>query len=84
MAITDTAANPTAFEEGLQRLALVGMMGRAVIDAMVRDGVIETRPGDDDPGAIALMHRLSAKSRQRWPAWADSAARLGLPERAKR
>ena len=29
-------------------------LGRAVIDAMVRDGVIDTRPGDDDPGAIAL------------------------------
>ena len=56
-------------------------LGRAVIDAMVRDGVIETRPGDDDPGAIALMHRLSAKSRERWPHWADGAARLGLPER---
>ena len=59
-------------------------LGRAVIDAMVRDGAIETRPGDDDPGAIALMHRLSAKSRERWPHWADAAARLGLPERAKR
>ena len=56
-------------------------LGRAVIDAMVRDGAIETRPGDDDPGAIALMHRLSAKSRERWPHWADGAARLGLPER---
>jgi hypothetical protein len=32
--------------------------------------VIETRPGDDDPGAIALMHKLAVKSRKRWPEWA--------------
>ena len=34
---------------------------------MIADGSIEARPGDDDPGAIALMHKLSAKSRERWP-----------------
>jgi len=56
-------------------------LGRAIIDAMARDGAIVTRPGDDDPGAIALMHRLAAKSRQRWPDWADGSARLGLPQR---
>ena len=37
---------------------------------MIADGSIEARPGDDDPGAIALMHKLSAKSRERWPATA--------------
>jgi hypothetical protein len=26
---------------------------------MIADGVIEARPGDDDPGAIALMHKLA-------------------------
>ncbi len=56
-------------------------LGRAIIDAMVRDGVIETRPGDDDPGAIALMHKLAAKSRARWPEWAQPAARVGIPEK---
>jgi coenzyme F420 hydrogenase subunit beta len=54
-------------------------LGRAVIDAMVADGVIETRPGDDDPGAIALMQRLATKSRERWPEWAPVDARVGLP-----
>jgi coenzyme F420 hydrogenase subunit beta len=58
-------------------------LGRAVIEAMITDGVIETRPGDDDPGAVALMHRLAANSRQRWPAWANESARVGLPERKK-
>ncbi len=57
-------------------------LGRAVIDAMVADGAIVTRPGDDDPGAIALMHKLAAKSRERWPAWANGEARIGLPDPA--
>ena len=46
--------------------------------AMINDGVIETRPGDDDPAAIALMHRLAANSRKRWPEWANSEARVGI------
>jgi coenzyme F420 hydrogenase subunit beta len=37
---------------------------------MLRDGWIETRPGDEDPDAIALMHKLAKKSRQRWPEFA--------------
>ena len=53
-------------------------LGRAVIDAMVKDGAIETRPGDDDPGAIALMHRLAENSCKRWPDWAQPAAKVGI------
>ena len=34
---------------------------------LLADGVIQTRPGDDDPGAIALMRKLSRVSRKRWP-----------------
>ena len=54
-------------------------LGRFVIDSMVRDGAIETRPGSDDPEAIALMHKLSTISRRRWPEWADSSVSVGLP-----
>ena len=53
-------------------------LGRAVIGAMVADGVIETRPGDDDPKAIALMHKLAQKSRDRWPDWAQPAAKVSV------
>ena len=53
-------------------------LGRAIIDAMIKDGVIETRPGDDDPAAVALMHRLAKKSRERWPEWAREEVRVGL------
>lgn len=41
--------------------------GRDLMERMVADGWIETRPGDDDPGAIELMHKLAKKSRLRWP-----------------
>ena len=42
-------------------------LGREVISRMIRAGVIEARPGDEDPGAIALMGKLAKKSRDRWP-----------------
>ena len=58
-------------------------LGRAIMQQMVQEGVVETRPGDDDPGAIALLHRLAKKSRERWPAWAAPDARVGLPEKKK-
>src|SRR5271157_4056512 len=41
--------------------------GRDLIEAMVKAGAVETRPGDDDPGAIELMRKLSRVSRKRWP-----------------
>ncbi len=50
---------------------------------MLEDGVIEARPADTDPGAIALMHKLAAKSRERWPQWAAEPVRIGLPEKKK-
>jgi len=58
-------------------------LGREIMSRMVADGVIIARPADEDPGAIALMHKLAAKSRERWPAWAEPTVRLGLPEKKK-
>ncbi|CAN5600375.1 Coenzyme F420 hydrogenase/dehydrogenase, beta subunit C-terminal domain [soil metagenome] len=58
-------------------------LGREVIERMAKAGRIETRPGDDDPGAIALMHKLAAKSRKRWPTEGvavDGPRRLPPPE----
>jgi coenzyme F420 hydrogenase subunit beta len=52
--------------------------GRELIEKMLGDGVIEIRPGDDDPGAIELMHKLSKKSRKRWPEFAVPEPRLGV------
>jgi coenzyme F420 hydrogenase subunit beta len=42
--------------------------GRQLMDGMLADGAIETRPGTDDPGALALLDKLSRASRRRWPA----------------
>jgi coenzyme F420 hydrogenase subunit beta len=54
--------------------------GRDLLASMVRDGAVELRPGDDDPGAIALMRKLSRVSRRRWPATAVAApGRLPAP-----
>ena len=50
--------------------------GRDLIDAMITDGWIHTRPGDDDPGAIALLRKLSITSRKRWPTTAVDAPRM--------
>ncbi|MGH9183602.1 MAG: Coenzyme F420 hydrogenase/dehydrogenase, beta subunit C-terminal domain [Acidimicrobiales bacterium] len=41
--------------------------GREILIEMLRDGTILGRPGDDDPGAIELMRKLSVKNRKRWP-----------------
>ena len=54
-------------------------LGREIIQRMIKDGSILSRPGDDDPAAIELMHKLSIKSRKRWPETAVPAPRLGIP-----
>lgn len=41
--------------------------GRELMSALKEHGLIETRPGDDDPGAVALLHKLAQLSRKRWP-----------------
>ncbi|MED5361477.1 MAG: Coenzyme F420 hydrogenase/dehydrogenase, beta subunit C-terminal domain, partial [Actinomycetota bacterium] len=45
-------------------------LGREIIMKMLEGGYLIGRPGDDDPGAIELMHKLSEKSRTRWPEFA--------------
>jgi coenzyme F420 hydrogenase subunit beta len=51
-------------------------IGRELMDGMLSKGWIDVRPGDDDPAAIELMHKLSRKSRKRWPETAVAAPRL--------
>jgi coenzyme F420 hydrogenase subunit beta len=41
--------------------------GRSVLDGMIADGTVRVRPADEDPGAIALLRKLSQVSRRRWP-----------------
>jgi coenzyme F420 hydrogenase subunit beta len=49
--------------------------GRQLMDSMVEAGVIEVRPGTDDPAAIELMRKLARVSRRRWPETAAPAPR---------
>jgi coenzyme F420 hydrogenase subunit beta len=54
--------------------------GRDIMAGMIADGVVETRPGDDDPGAIELLHKLARVSRRRWPPTAvDAPRRMPAP-----
>ena len=54
-------------------------LGREIIIKMLEDGTIEGRPGDDDPGAIALLRKLSTVSRRRWPETASPEPKVGVP-----
>jgi coenzyme F420 hydrogenase subunit beta len=60
-------------------------IGREIIIKMLEDGTIEGRPGDDDPGAIDLLRRLSTVSRRRWPEWSPvQSPKLGVPPPKKK
>ncbi len=54
-------------------------VGREILIRMLEDGTIEGRPGDDDPGAIALLRKLSVVSRRRWPETAHPHPKVGVP-----
>jgi coenzyme F420 hydrogenase subunit beta len=41
--------------------------GQDIWDRATAEGVIEHRPGAEDPKAVELMFKLAAKSRARWP-----------------
>jgi coenzyme F420 hydrogenase subunit beta len=58
-------------------------LGREILVKMLEDGSLIGRPGDDDPGAISLLRKLSVKSRKRWPATAVDAPRLVPPPAPK-
>jgi coenzyme F420 hydrogenase subunit beta len=59
-------------------------LGREIMQRMIADGSIVARPGDSDPAAIELMRKLSQKSRERWPSWAEGEVSLGLPAKKVR
>lgn len=54
-------------DDGWTLVAVRTERGQDWMRELERDGVIITRHGEDDPAGMALLERLSAKSRRRWP-----------------
>jgi coenzyme F420 hydrogenase subunit beta len=48
--------------------------GQEWFEGVAAAGAVEVKPADEDPAALALLDRLSAGSRRRWPAWLEGGA----------
>jgi coenzyme F420 hydrogenase subunit beta len=59
-------------------------LGVEVINRMIADGVIESRPAQEDEKAMKLLRMLSIVSRRRWPSDADPAPAVGVPPPKKK
>jgi coenzyme F420 hydrogenase subunit beta len=59
-------------------------LGEEVVNRMIKDGVIEARPAQEDEVAMKLLRTLSIVSRRRWPEWADAAPSVGVPPPKKK
>ena len=59
-------------------------LGEEVISRMIADGVIISRPAQEDEKAMKLLRLLSIVSRRRWPEFADAAPKIGVPPPKKK
>jgi coenzyme F420 hydrogenase subunit beta len=60
-------------------------LGREVMTRMIKAGVIEARPAEEDEVAMKLLRQLSIVSRRRWPKDAAySAVSIGVPPPKKK
>jgi coenzyme F420 hydrogenase subunit beta len=59
-------------------------LGVEVIERMIKEGVIESRPAQDDEVAMKLLRTLSIVSRRRWPDWAETTVKVGTPALKKK
>ena len=59
-------------------------LGEEVISRMISDGVIESRPAQEDEVAMKLLRTLSIVSRRRWPEWAEASVSIGVPPPKKK
>lgn len=54
-------------------------LGEEVINRMIADNVIISRPAQEDEVAMKLLRTLSIVSRRRWPDWAETSVKVGTP-----
>ena len=59
-------------------------LGREVMTRMIKAGVIEARPAEEDEVAMKLLRQLSIVSRRRWPKDADASVSVGVPPPKKK
>ena len=59
-------------------------LGEEVINRMIDDGTIISRPAQEDEVAMKLLRTLSIVSRRRWLAGADPAPTVGVPPPKKK
>jgi coenzyme F420 hydrogenase subunit beta len=59
-------------------------LGVEVIERMIKAGVIEARPAQEDEVAMKLLRTLSIVSRRRWPEWAEQSVTIGVPPPKKK
>jgi len=54
-------------------------LGEQIWRGAIEAGVVEWRPGSEDPAAVALMDKLAAKSRKRWPGEGELPSEWAFP-----
>ena len=54
-------------------------LGREIVSRMISTGMVVSKPADSDEKAMKLLRLLSVVSRRRWPEFADTAVRIGVP-----
>jgi coenzyme F420 hydrogenase subunit beta len=59
-------------------------LGEEVVNRMIADGTIISKPAQEDEEAMRLLRLLSIVSRRRWPEWADRAPSVGVPPPKKK
>jgi coenzyme F420 hydrogenase subunit beta len=59
-------------------------LGREVMTRMIKAGVVEARPAEEDEVAMKLLRQLSIVSRRRWPKDAHAGVSVGVPPPKKK
>ena len=63
----DIAAGGLGQTDGWTLTVVRTQRGQDWLQGVVEAGLVIVRPGEEDPAAIALMAKLSSRSRERWP-----------------